>query len=122
MNETTTENKPPFILSDKAYSNVKWLVTIILPAIGTLYFALAVIWGLPSGQQVLGTLIAAQAFLGTIFAVSNAQYNKSDLKYSGEVNIVEHESGENTAQIAFNQHPTEFADKKEVTFKVNTPS
>lgn len=116
----TNEESSPFILGDQPYRIIKWLIIIVIPAIGTLYFALAKIWDLPAGEQILGTLIAFQAFLGAIFAVSTSQYNSSDAKYSGEVNITENPEGP-SAQIAFNEHPTEFADKKEVIFKVNTP-
>lgn len=64
-------------LSNKAYDTLKWIAQYLLPAIGTLYFALASIWGLPYGEQVVGTITAVDAFLGAILGISKMQYNKT---------------------------------------------
>lgn len=64
------------ILSDKTYNIMKWVTQYLLPASGTLYFALAGIWGLPNGEQVVGTCIALDTFLGIILGISTSQYNK----------------------------------------------
>ena len=63
-------------LSNKVYDVLKWIAMYLLPALGTLYFALAGIWGFPYGEEVVGTLSAIDAFLGVILGISNAQYNK----------------------------------------------
>ncbi len=42
-----------YILSNKFYDLLKNIALIFLPALGTLYFALAQIWGLGSGEEVL---------------------------------------------------------------------
>lgn len=65
-------------LNDKTYDTLKWIATYLLPAAGTLYFALAGIWGLPYGEQVVGTITAVDAFLGFILGISTAQYNKAN--------------------------------------------
>lgn len=64
-------------LSNKTYDTLKWIAQYLLPAIGTLYFALARIWGLPYGEQVVGTITAVDAFLGAILGISTMQYNKA---------------------------------------------
>lgn len=64
-------------LSNKAYDTLKWIAQYLLPAIGTLYFALARIWGLPYGEQIVGTITAVDAFLGAILGISTMQYNKT---------------------------------------------
>lgn len=48
----------------------------MLPALGTLYFALAQIWGLPYGEQIVGTITALDAFLGALLGVSTTSYVK----------------------------------------------
>lgn len=63
-------------MSNKVYDILKWIAQILLPAIGTLYFALANIWNLPYPQEVVGTITAVDAFLGVVLGVSTAQYNK----------------------------------------------
>lgn len=64
------------MFKNKTYDTLKYIAQIILPAIATLYFALAQIWGLPYGEQIVGTITAIDAFLGAILGISTAQYNK----------------------------------------------
>lgn len=64
-------------MSNKSYDVLKYIAMIVLPAIGTLYFALASIWHLPYGEEVVGTITAVDAFLGALLGISAAQYNKS---------------------------------------------
>lgn len=63
-------------LSNKAYDVLKFIAQIVLPAIGTLYFALARIWGFPYAEEIVGTITAIDAFLGALLGISTAQYNK----------------------------------------------
>ena len=63
-------------MSNKVYNVLKWIAMLFLPALGTLYFALAGIWGLPYGEQIVGTITAVDTFLGVILGISTAQYNK----------------------------------------------
>lgn len=68
-----------FILSNKAYDILKWVTQIVLPACGTLYFALSGIWGWPYGEEIVGTITAVDTCLGVILGISAANYNaKSD--------------------------------------------
>lgn len=60
----------------KTYDNLKFLTQIVLPAAGTLYFALAGIWGLPSAEQVVGTIVAVDTFLGVTLQISSTNFNK----------------------------------------------
>ena len=63
-------------MSNKVYDTLKWIAMYLLPALGTLYFALAGIWGLPYGEQIVGTITAVDTFLGVILGISTVQYNK----------------------------------------------
>lgn len=65
------------ILSNKTYSLLKWVALILLPALGTLYFALAGIWGLPFGEQIVGTITAIDTFLGAILGISTNNYKRN---------------------------------------------
>lgn len=64
------------IMKNETYDGLKNFATMILPAIGTLYFALAEIWGLPNGEKIVGTVTAICTFLGVFIKVSNVKYNK----------------------------------------------
>ena len=65
-------------MSNKVYDILKWIAQLFLPALGTLYFALAGIWGFPYGEQIVGTITAVDTFLGIILGISTAQYNKQE--------------------------------------------
>lgn len=64
------------MLSNKAYDVMKWVVSLLLPALGTLYYTLAVIWKFPYGEEVVGSLAAIALFLGVILGISSSQYKK----------------------------------------------
>lgn len=63
-----------FILNDKHYDVMKWVTQLLLPAVATLYFALAQIWNFPYGEEIVGTITAVDAFLGVILGISSANY------------------------------------------------
>ena len=78
-------------ISNKTYDILKWIAQYLLPALGTLYFGLAGIWGLPYGEQVIGTITALDTFLGVLLGLSSAEYkngnnnvssNEENSKYS----------------------------------------
>ena len=64
-------------MSNKFYDRMKWIAQYLLPAAGALYFALAGIWGLPYGEEIVGTVTAVDAFLGIILGISTVQYKKT---------------------------------------------
>lgn len=64
------------MFSNKVYDTLKWIAQILLPAMGTLYFALAGIWGFPYGEQIVGTITAVDTFLGVLLGISTAQYKR----------------------------------------------
>lgn len=69
-------------MSNKMYDALKYIAQIVLPAIATLYFALAGIWGFPYGEEIVGTITAVDTFLGVLLKISTDSYNKA--KNQGE--------------------------------------
>ena len=69
-------------MSNKLFDTLRFWQTVLLPAIGTLYFALADIWGLPYAEPVVGTVTALTAFLGAFVEYKRRTYggreNESD--------------------------------------------
>lgn len=63
-------------LNDKTYDILKYVAQIVLPALGTLYAALSGIWGFPYGDQVVGTIMAIDTFMGALLMISTNQYKK----------------------------------------------
>lgn len=70
-------------MSNKNYDILKWIAQILLPALGTLYFALSKIWGFPFATEVVGTIAAIDTFLGAVLGISTANYNK-EIENGGE--------------------------------------
>lgn len=64
-------------MSNTVYDVLKWIAQILLPALGTLYAALATTWGLPYADQIVGTLLAVDTFLGVLLGISSATYKKN---------------------------------------------
>ncbi len=64
-------------ISNKTYDILKWITQLLIPAMGTLYFALAGIWGFPYGEEIVGTLTAIDTFLGVVLHISTNTYNKT---------------------------------------------
>lgn len=79
------------VLNSKVYDVLKWLVQIVLPAIGACYAALAALWGFPYAEQVVGSISAICVLLGACLRISNSNYDgdgvllvKSDLEEGDE--------------------------------------
>lgn len=108
------------ILTSKVYNFVKFIAQILLPAIGSLYFALAGIWGLPAANQVVGTIVVIDTFLGGILSVSSNAYNNSDVKHDGTMNIIPQPDGTKLVSLELNHDAGVIADAESVSFKVKT--
>lgn len=64
-------------MSNKLYDILKWIALYLLPALATLCFALAEIWNLPYGEEVVGTISAVNTFLGVILGISTIKYYRA---------------------------------------------
>lgn len=65
------------VLTSKQYDTIKWVAQYLLPAFGTLYFALSSIWGLPYGEEIIGTVSAVDIFLGAIMGISSKTFQQT---------------------------------------------
>lgn len=68
------------ILSNKVYDAGRWLAQYALPGAATLYFALSGIWGLPYTEEIVGSIVAVDVFVGAVLGLSNIQYKKEQVK------------------------------------------
>lgn len=104
------------LLSSTTYNYLKYTVQIALPALGTLYFTLASIWGLPYGEQVVGTITAVALFGGILIGVSKNQYEKSDAAYDGTVVATD---DRDVPLFEFNEPFENIVTKKELKLKID---
>ena len=86
------------MFKNKTYDILKWIAIVVLPALGTLYFALSQIWGLPYGEEVIGTIAAVDTFLGALLGISTNKYNSQAIENEQfaelEANYFEDEGGD----------------------------
>jgi len=109
------------LLSNQTYNRLKWFTMIVLPAIGTLYFAMAHVWGLPKADEVLATVTALVTFLGIVIGFSSKTYNNSDNpagKFDGSIDVFETEDSKKFS-LNLNADPDILENKDEIVFKVN---
>ena len=66
-----------FAIPDKVYDVLKAVALVVLPAIVTLHFGLASIWGWPYSEQIVGSITAIDTFIGVVLGISSMQYKKS---------------------------------------------
>lgn len=63
-------------MSNKIYDVLKFIAQIVLPALATLYVSIASLWGLPYPEEISGTVMAIDTFLGAVLMISSNQYYK----------------------------------------------
>ena len=116
--EITPMNSRIYIMGDRTYQVMKHMTQVVLPAIGTFYFALTQIWHLPLGLEVVGTITAICTFLGVSLGISTRAYNRSDAKYDGRIVVQEDENKKNY-QLVLKNDPDTIDQSKEILFKVD---
>lgn len=111
----------PGVISNQKYDLLKHGIQLFIPALGTLYFALASIWGLPYANEVLGSLAAAGTFLGVIVTFLSRSWAGSDAEADGVIDVHEDETGKKIFTLNLNGDPQTLDQQSKVVFKVNPP-
>jgi Putative phage holin Dp-1 len=108
------------LLKDDVYRWLKHFSTVLLPALGSAYFALSTLWNLPATEQVLGTLAILETFLVAVLAASSRSYYNSDAPYDGTMNVLyDQELEKTTFSLELTVPPEELEKQKYISFKVN---
>lgn len=110
-----------FSMSDKIYNRLKAVAQYYLPALGTLYFALAGIWGLGYGEEVIGTITAIDIFLGVLLGFSTKVYNTGPSKYDGKLVVDEKDPLTETYRLEMDGPLEDLKGKRELKLKVSNP-
>lgn len=64
-------------MNDKVYDVLKYIATIALPALTTLYGVIGATLNIPYTQEVITIAIAVDTCLGTMLGISNYNYKKT---------------------------------------------
>lgn len=101
------------VLSNKWYDRLKWVAQYLLPALETLWLALAKIWGFPYGTEIGATIAALDVFLGVVLGISSHNY-----KGDGDLIVNTDDPEKDVFTLEYDGDLNEIADKKSVTFVV----
>lgn len=104
-------------ITGKTYDALKFLAQIVFPAFGAAYFALAGIWGLPAAEQVVGTVVVVDTFLGAVLQISSNNFTANTAK--GVMNIEKTATGGKAFNLELEGDPEyELEGKDRVIFEV----
>lgn len=104
-------------VSNRTYDVLNSLVRYLLPALGTLYFSMSELWGLPEPERVLGTVVALETFLGVVLYLASRGWV---VPTDGE--LIAHEEDGGYVTASFDRPTEELYDQDYVTLKVNRGS
>ena len=112
-------NKKP-LLSNHTYDLLKQFVTLVLPALGALYFGLAQIWNWPNAESVVGSCALLATFFGVLLNVAGRSYAQSDADVDGVITVSEDENGVKQAGLMLRNYedPAAVVQQDSATFKV----
>lgn len=115
------EQKMPY-LSDKAYENARWLVQIALPAFGAFYFGLSQVWGIPGGEQVVGTAALIATFLGVVVGVNRRRYQAVTPTGVGQLVVTSDDEGVPNLRLVLDAAPEDLQNLDSVRFDIQKES
>lgn len=105
-----------FTLPSKWYNAIKFLVTVVIPALITFIAVLGPIWEWDNITKLTATLAAIATFLGAIIGISSRNYNSDESRFVGETWLSPTDEG---WKRVFDVQADEIdPTRKELTFKV----
>ena len=107
-------------LNNDVYDALKWTTLIALPGVGTLYFTLSQIWGLPAGEQVVGTISAVAVLLGSLIGISSSNYNSSDESFDGTMQVDTSDPEKDVYSLDLGDQLENLATKDKIVLRVST--
>jgi hypothetical protein len=108
-----------YLLSGRSYRALTWLVLILFPLFGLVYFILSEALDFPEYDEIVALFAGVDLVCGIALKIAKTSYHKSLAKYDG-VMIID-DSDDETKVYRMEMHSAvEDLDKKEfVVFKVN---
>ena len=70
-------------MTDRVYDIAKWLVSVVLPALGILYVALSDVFGLLVPDSVMATVMAIVLFMGMFVNANGQKWAMARLEATG---------------------------------------
>jgi hypothetical protein len=61
-------------MSNRTYDILKWIATVVLPAITTLWLTIGHIWSIPYTEAIGATLAAVTTCVAALLGISSVKY------------------------------------------------
>lgn len=120
------ESLPQPLFTGQLYDRLKFTAQILLPGLATLYFTVAQIWGLPKAEELVGTIVAVDAFLGLLLGLSSSRYDAvvAATPPDGFLTVtgVDPNTGHPDLQLTLTKLPAEIVSKDVAEFKIGPPA
>ena len=108
------KNAGAYAMNSRLYDILKWTALVLLPAVAAAYFTLAQIWGLPNAEQIVGTVVVVETFLGAMLQISKKSYDNSPKSKDGAVIV----DGDGLKRFEIDATADEVASKKVLNLAV----
>lgn len=107
-------------MSNKVYDQVRFCALVLFPALAVFYAVTGALWNFPLVDQVSGTLVAIDTFLGAVVLRSSKQYADDPDTHDGTVQQVgvDPDTGMPHLAMTINKTPGELLENKTVRLKV----
>lgn len=115
-----SSNSSALTLSNKTYNILKHIVAVGLPALSTLYLALASVYHWPDTAAVTATLTAINTFVGGFVVLSSNSYANAMIQYAGDLLIST--DGKKNLSLSLSSAVEELEKLGEVLFRVKKGS
>lgn len=102
--------------SNKWYNTLKFIAQIFLPGLGTLYAAVSGYWAWPNTEEVVGTIMAVDFFLGGLLGLSSRSYNNSPAAFDGTFVVQDGPDGKKIG-LDLQNNPEALGTQKVIVFK-----
>lgn len=112
---------PSLTVKNRTYDRMKFVTTIVLPALGALYFGLAGIWGFPYGEQVVGTITLLVTFLGICLKISDTTYKKVPEVFDGTLVVNDTNPDRDIYRFELDSDIIELGQKDSLKLRVRNP-
>ena len=66
-------------MNNKVYDILKWVATILLPAVNTLWLTLGQVWTFPYLEQIGATIAGVDVFIGALIGLSSKAYDDIEI-------------------------------------------
>jgi len=104
-------------MSNALYDKLKFIAQVLLPALGTLYFTLAGIWNFPAAEEIVGTIVAIDTFLGVLLHISTNRYNTT-MEKTGDLVITTKKDGTKIFSLEITGDPNDLEKQSLITFQI----